>query len=300
MKKYLYKIVCATLILISTSVVKASNEVYYINENNIEMTEKQYNNLLSLQFTEQDIKTMSQEEFNNNKDLEGELLNEATKYIKTTTYMRNGIKQYVREEITKEEAMKEKELHSQGSFSKGPSGSYYDGIAYSSVLEITSKIIGLNNTYMRYHTKTEWVTMPSDRYYDIIGIGIESSKVYIASAVIFRENWITTSNTSGHLETCYPKSTSTGGLAIFELPTASLTDLNAVIYFNVSKKSGVGTITSLYAAGDYAHGICSGVNPSTLLNSVSINYPSGLMVSSPYSSCYLGQSPAIASFVGTW
>lgn len=296
MKKYLYKIVCATLILISTSVVKASNEMYYTNKNNIEMTEQQYNNLLVLGFTEKDIARMGQEEFDNNKDLEGELLGETKKYIKTTTYMRNGIKQQVTEEITKEEAMQEKELQAQN---RGPSGSYYNGYSYTDIKEITARIVGLN-TYMRYHTKTEWVTMPQERYYDIIGIGIESSKVQIATSIVFRENWTTSDGVDHYTESCYPGSTSTGGFSIFELPTTTITDLSAVIYFNVAKANGVGTITSLYAAGDYAHGTCSGINPNTLYSYVHVNYPNGIMVYSPYTSCYASQTPAIASFIGTW
>ena len=300
MKKYLYIIVCATLILISTTVVKASNEVYYTNKRNIQMTEQEYNNLLNLGFSDKDIARMDQEEFDLNKNLEGEILDEQVKYIRTTTYMQNGIKMRRIEEITREEAMHEKELHSQNPLYRGPVGTYYNGLSYDSILEVTTRIVGISNTYMRYHTKTEWVIMPDERYHDIIGIGIESGKVEMATSVIFRESWTTDDEEDEYTEICIPKSTSTGGLAIFKLPEDDIIDLSAYLYFNVKKKTGVGTITSLYAAGDYAHGICSNVNTTDLYNSVSVNASTGIVIGSTYDLCFAQQAAAIASFIGTW
>ena len=296
MKKYLYSIVFATLILMSTTAVKASNEVYYINENNIEMTETEYNNLLGLGFTENYIAKMSQDEFITNKDLEGTLLGESKNYYKITTAMRNGIKTTTKEEITKEEAEK---MQSQNNPTKGPSGNYYDGVVATYVISVTSKIAGISNTYMRYMNITEWLTMPSDKYYDIIGIGIEPTKVKIGSAIVFREDWRKTDNTTGYNTTCYPKKESTGGSAIFELPTGSLQSLEATLYFNVRKQSGVGTITSLFATSDYAHAI-SNVNPNNLLNHYSVDYVNGIVIDSTYSAYYTSNTAAVASFVGTW
>ncbi len=298
MKKYLYSIVFATLILMSTTVVKAANEVYYINNNNIEMTEKEYNNLLGLGFTEKQIERMDQEEFINNKNLEGSVLSETTKYIKRTTVKRNGITISKSEEITKDEAMEIKALHSQEP-SKGPSGNYYDGLMMTDAIVVTSKIVGISNKYMRFKTDTEWLIIPSERYYDVIGIGIESAKVQIASSLVFREDWRTTNNVSGYETICRPKTMSTGGLAIYELPTGSLQSLEATFYFNVKKQTGVGTITSLYAGGNNAHAT-SYVDPDVLLNYVTANYGGGVVVNSPYGVYYSTNSAAIASFIGTW
>ncbi len=128
MKKYLYSIVLATLILMSTTVVNAANEVYHINRKNIEMTEREYNNLLTLGFTEKYIDEMEHEEFLANKDLEGTRLSTTKKYYKRTTVMRNGIKSFTTQEITEEEAIKEKELQSQKVPYRGPAGNYYDGM----------------------------------------------------------------------------------------------------------------------------------------------------------------------------
>lgn len=296
MKKYLYSIVLATLILFSTTAVKASNEVYYTNKNNIEITEREYNNLLSMGFSEKQIAQMDQEVFLENKDLEGTLLATSEKYMKITTVMRNGNKYTTTEEITKEEAMREKELQSRGP----AAGTYYDGIVQTpNVIVQHTKIVGVSDAYMRYMTETIWLTMPSERYYDIIGLGIESGKVQYATGMVFRENW-----TDGYGDeyadlTYYPKSTSTGRLAIYELPSGTLQSLDATIYYNVMKQPNVGTITSLYAGGNFAHATGS-ADPNDLLNYISSTYSSGVSVNYPYSMYYFGNSVAQASFFGTW
>ena len=152
---------------------------------------------------------------------------------------------------------------------------------------------------MRFKTDTEWLIIPSERYYDVIGIGIESAKVQIASSLVFREDWRTTNNVSGYETICRPKTMSTGGLAIYELPTGSLQSLEATFYFNVKKQTGVGTITSLYAGGNNAHAT-SNVSATNLFDYVVANYGGGVVVNSPYASYYSVGSPAYSSFVGTW
>ena len=296
MKKYLYSIVFATMILMSTTVVKATNEVYYTNNNNIEMTEKEYNNLLGLGFTYKQIDRMNYEEFINNKDIEGEILGESQKYIKTTTVVRNGINYTTSEEISKEEAMR---LQSQNLPTRGPAGNYYDGMVLTNTYLITSKIVGISNTYMRLKADIEWLTIPTQRYNDVIGIGFEAAKVQIASTIVFREDWRNSDGTTGYNTVCSPKSMNTGGLVIYQLPTGSLQSLEATLYFNVKKKTGVGTITSLYASGNNAHAT-SNVSATNLFDYVVANYGGGVVVNSPYASYYSVGSPAYSSFVGTW
>ena len=296
MKKYLYNIVLATLILFSTTAVNASNEVYYINKRNIQMTEQEYNNLLGMGFSDKQIANMDQEVFLENKDLQGTVLATSEKYYKTTTVMRNGNKYTTYEEITKEEAMREKELQTRGP----AAGNYYDGIVgVTGVINQLTKIIGVDEDFMRYMTETTWLSMPSDRYNDIIGLGMESGKVQFGSVMIFRENWTDSAGVDHHISVCSPKYTSTGGLAIYELPTGSIQSLDATLYYNVEKQDNVGTITSLYAGGNFAHANSS-VNSGVLLNYVSSTYATGVFVGSPYSIYYISNSAAIASFEGTW
>ena len=299
MKKYLYNLVIATLILMSATVVNASSEVYYKNSHNIEMTENEYNNLLGLGFTERQIMLMDEEEFLANKDIPGRVLSETAKYYKRTTVMRNGMKREIVKEITKEEALAEKERQSQNPPTKGAIGIYYDGISATAVLEIRTKIIGVNDTKMRYKIDAEWLVMPSDRYHDIIGIGIETAKVQIASMLVFKEKWYTTSNVQGEDSSGYPKTQTTGGSAQIQLPSGSMQSITSYLYFNVSKKANVGTITELYMCGDYAHATAS-VNPSNIYNHYDMYLGAGIDIDYPYDLDYDDISTACASFEGTW
>ena len=299
MKKYLYNLVLASLILMSTTVVKAANEVYYVNRYNIEMTEREYNNLLTLGFTDKYIDGMKEEEFIANKDLEATPISSSKKYFMTTTAMRNGIKVTTTREIAEEEAMREVELQSQRVPYRGPAGNYYDGVLSNSVFTMTVNITAIGSIYMRFMNNYEWLTMPTDRNYDVIGIGIEDNKVQMANSIVFNEQWYTTDGVHHTTEICTPKDTSTGGLAIFKLPNDSIQTLYMAGYFNVRKKANVGTITSLYATGDYAHAISS-VTPSNLLSHVSINSSVGIMIDSTYGSSFLSNPAVSASFQGTW
>lgn len=299
MKKYLYSFVIATLILMSATVVNASNEVYYTNNQNIEMTEHEYNNLLGLGFTERQISNMDQNEFLANKDIEGTVLSTGTKYYKYTTVMRNGIKSKIVTEVTKEEALKEQEKQSHNMPTRGPVGSYYDGASANYVLEIRTKIIGVNNTYMRYKVDSEWLVMPPDRQHDIIGIGIEPTKVEIASVIVFKESWYTTGNEHGYDTSCYPKTETTGGSAIMQLPSGSMQYIDSYLYFNVRKKANVGTITELNMCGAYAHATAS-VDPNTIFNNYYVLLVGGIYIDYPYDLNYDEITPACASFVGTW
>ena len=298
MKKYLYSFVLATLILMSTTVVNASNEVYYTNRDNIEMTESEYNNLLNLGFTEKQIYKMDTDTFLENKDIQATVLGETGKYLKQTTIMRNGIKTYRTEEISKEEAIIEVALQSQQP-TRGPSGNYYDGIFATTVIYLKTKIIGISNTTMRFKTDVTWLTMPSDRYNDIIGIGIEPSKVAISSTIKFREDWLTIYNTFGYDTICAPKIESTGGSAVFTLPSGSLSELESYIYFNVMKQPNVGTITELYNSGNYAHAD-SNVSISDIFSNYSVYLNAGIEVDLAYASYYDTTPPAYAAFEGTW
>ncbi len=297
MKKYLYKIVIASLIIISTTVVKASNEVYYTNMNNIEMTEEEYSRLLGLGFTEKQIEEMDETIYLDNKNISGSVLAEEDKYYINTTVIRNGTKENIVREVTREEALAEKQSHDLPT--RGPVGSYYDGISANYVLEIRTKIIGINNTYMRYKVDSEWLVMPSGRYHAIIGIGIETAKVQIGSTIMFKESWYTSNNVHGYDTTCYPKDETTGGSAQMQLPSGSMQSIDSYLYFNVIKKTGVGTITELNMCGDYAHATSS-VNPNTMYNHYHMYIGAGIEIDEPYDINYDDITPACASFVGTW
>ena len=151
---------------------------------------------------------------------------------------------------------------------------------------------------MRYKLDTDWLQIPSQRSYDIMGIGIEASKVQINASIAFRQDWWTSSNTTGYGLACYPKTQSTGGLVMFPLPSGSLQTLESYMYFTVDKKPGVSTVYSLTATGDYAHATSSVTN--NVYNYMSVNVATGIIVSSPYANSYDDMDEAVAQFSGTW
>jgi len=301
MRNFLYTVGLATVILLNAAVVRASNDVYYTNLNNIEMTEQEYNNLLNLGFSDIQIARMNEDEFLNNKDIESELVSTEKKYVKTTTTLINGIK-YTTSEVLGEEELEEALLQvQQPTYSPNMSGNYYDGYSYTEIIELTTQMSYIDNATIRFRFDVEWEEMPNERYYDIMGIGFDQTKVNIVSDIFFREDWTTSNNTAGYELEFYPKEESTGGSVLYELPSGSLNTLSAYMYFDVGKKSGAGTLTYVEAVGDYAHADVY-YNPEAT-NGVRQNYTvniGGVDVDSPYGSHYYSLPAAVAHFSGTW
>lgn len=303
MKKYLYILMIATLILVSSTAVRASSEVYYTNRENIEMTEQEYNNLLGLGFTEKQIERMDYDEFMFNKDLEADVVSEVTQHVRTTVTIKNGIKtttSTILDDEQYEEALEMQSMQSLiPSYSPNVSGYFYDGLAYDSVKTLTSYIAIFNDTdYARYKMDMQWDVMPSTRSHDIIGIAIQNDRVHVVSIIKFRQDWETTGGSFGHSSYGYDMVDTYGGSYVYELPTGSMSVMESYIYFNVAKNTGVGTITYLVASGDYAHAY------NTVSYQVKDHYgfrnTTGLDIEDPYYVNYDEIPMAHATFQGTW
>lgn len=298
----------ATLILGSSTAVCASNEVYYTNRENIDMTEEEYNNLLELGFTENQIDRMDYNEFIENKDLKATRVSELQQHIKTTITIRNGIKSSSSTVISEEEYqnISMNQLQSMQSFgpinSPNVSGNFYDGLTYDTYKTLTSYIAIFTDPnydeYARYKMDMYWDTMPSTRSFDIMGITIQPDRVHIATAIMFRQDWETSGGTFYHSISGYDKIEAQGGSYVYQLPTGSLDILEAYIYFNVRKNNGIGTINTLLAGGDFAHAY------NTVSYQVKDNYGLyegfGIDVDLPYAVNYDENSMAVAAFYGTW
>ncbi len=306
MRKFLYTVGLATVILLNAAVVKASNDVYYTNINHLEMTEQQYNNLLNQGFTEEQIYRMDENEFLENKDVEASLISEEKKYIMTHTTLINGIK-YTTSMVLNEQEYHEAMLQAQQpTYGLNASGSFYDGDYWDSVFEVVTRIAGINDDVFRYKLDVYWDNMPTEKYYDIMGIGIDASDVHIGSGISFRQDWQTYSDVFDYSLTCYPKDESTGGSVIFELPdvsTSSLKNLRQYMYFYVYKNTGVGTLNHLEAAGSYAHADTNYYPGSDAPNGLYNNYTTnlgGIDINPPFASHYNIIGPVTAAFIGTW
>lgn len=231
------KIIFVTLAIISSIIgITTSSAHEIVNYNNIHMTIDEYMTLINLGFTDNQIYYMDEDTYLNNKDLDATLLSQTIRYYKTI-YPTYGNSYTV--EITEAE------------YNNSDNENQILGTVNTGYKTIVSTIAQNGNKY-RYNVSTMWKNMPSTRSYDIIGIGF-NDYVYISSSVYFS---FTYANSAGSYTTSTQyynkKSTSTGGAAVYKLPSGTITSLSANLYYDVSKNTS-NTITSLSICGDYAH-----------------------------------------------
>jgi hypothetical protein len=298
MRKFLYIIGIVSFALFTTITVKA--DAYYTNSRGIEMTETEYNNLLNLAFTEDQIDRMDYRTFIDNKDLEGEIVAQEQKLFKITTTIQNGVKTYTYTEVSEPEYLQMQGVQNLNpGYSPNLSGTFYNGLSYDYYRNMQSYIVCLYDTFMRYKVDVQWNVMPSDRSWDIIGIGIESDKVHIISSITFRADWKTGGDELLYTENCAPKEEETGGSAMFELPSGSLQRLEAYTYFLVYKNTGVGTLSGIEAVGDYAHATET-VDEDDAYDAYTINHAAGFEFDSPFHNSYESSIAATAIYAGAW
>ena len=286
MKKYL--LLLMTLILVLPSIVSADESqetVYYTNNNGISMTEREYNNLLNVGFKVFEIQSMDIETFDENKDYDDAFLEtEAHRYYKTEYSAVDG-SVVSNQEITKDE-YDNANLNCRGE-------------VITNYKDLTSSITYLASNAKRYRASLNWLGIPSTRSYDIIGAGFSDTNVYVSSAAPSLETtYCTSSNSCTTVNSgYYYKVTSDGAGASFQLPTGSIVSLYSTLYYTVKKNSGVGTITYLRMAADYAHAT------STVTGTQSKKYGlgySGLYLDGSIMSYYDAMDCAVATWSGSW
>lgn len=231
-KIFAYGIIALFVSIISMGQVNADE---YENYYGIEMTTEEYNTLINLGFSQDEIYYMNEETYLENKDLDATLVAENQKYYKTiyTDLMGNSYST----EITEEE------------YNNQPSSNARGTVETQYKRMVTT--ISQNGNKFRFKVSLSWKDMPSKRSYDIIGIGFDNN-VYIDSTVHFINYWCNeygTCNTDTSYT--YKKSTSTGGAVTFDFPDSAISS-SATLYYDVSKNTS-NTITSLKMYGDYAH-----------------------------------------------
>lgn len=288
MNKFIYG--CFALLLLGTATPVVNASAYYTNYNNIEMTENEYNNLVELGFTEDEIYLMGNEEFQANKDIEGTLVSSEGHYYKTTTITKNGVTTSSSEIISKEQYELEKDANPQGR-------SIYDGIVETDYKYLRMNMTVLNDVEMRLKVTLDWLQIPSTRSNDIIGIGFEQALVELNSSVYFQQNY-TNSSGSHSSVTSIPLEFSTGVTSVFDLPNGTISALSSYMYIDVIKVDESYIVTDMDAAGDYAHATSS--ISETNAKKHSVNYASGIVLQSSIQSYYDGINIALATFLGSW
>lgn len=256
-----------------------TNASEYKNYYGITMTNQEYNTLINLGFSSNEIYYMDLQTFEENKDSNATLVSKTEKYYKSIYNDLDGRTTSV--EVTKEEYDNQGTITPRGTVST----------EYKNVVSTLSQ----NGNKFRYKVSIAWKQMPSTKSYDIIGIGFRDD-VYIDSSVYFNYYWC---NSSGDCTTASDyynkKKLSTGGSAVYKFPS-SANSLSAALWYDVSKNT-TNTITSLAMYGDYSHAL-STVNVANV-SDYNITYDGILLGSSLYSS-YDAIPCAISTWSGSW
>lgn len=278
-KIFKYAVISMFAVTLFVGQVSASE---YINYFGIEITEEEYDNLINLGFTPDEIYHMNEENFEQNKDIESTLEVQNTKYYKTVYTDLSGNSYST--EISKEE-------YDNQSKTVTPRAT-----VTTSYKTMTSSLTRNSDNTFRYKVSVSWTNIPSTRSYDIIGIGF-NDEVYISSLVNFVYYYCNTSNECTTSSAFYDKKKlSTGGSAVYKVPSGSLAALTASLYYDVSKNT-TATLTGLSMYGDYAHATTN-VTP-TLYTEHTVNN-SGLQLYSSIISKYDAIPYAQSSWIGTW
>lgn len=282
MKKINKFIILVLCIIIGTSSVYATEK-----EDNFILDDIKYNNLINLGFTSVEIENMNSEEYELNSSITGVIVSSLTEYYETITIFdeNNNVMSNNSKMIT------EKEFNESGSNFNLKNK---NGNVETNYKKMTTQIIQLDNSY-RYKVSLEWKTIPSTRSYDIIGIGINSN-VVINSSVVFKQTYCL-KNGNCSTSSGITKKTSTGGAALFQLPSSSnVNSLSSYLYFDVNKNTS-STITEMYAYGDYAHSTSNVSNISSSDYTIGV---SGISLLSNYSAKFDEISVAKAYWQGSW
>lgn len=288
MNKFIYSCFALLLLGITTPIVNAS--AYYTNYNNIEMTENEYNNLVELGFTENEIYLMGSTEFEANKNIEGIAVSSTEQYYKTTTITKNGITTSNSEIISKEQYELEKNTNPQ-------TRTLYDGIVTSEYKHMRMNMTILDDNEMRLKVTLTWLNIPITRSNDIIGIGFEQAYVDINSSIYFQQNYTNSSGNHSSV-TCIKQTFDTGASAVLDLPNGTISALSSYMYFDVIKVDEDFIIEEMDAGGDYAHATSS--ISETNAKKHSVNHASGIVLQTSILSYYDGINVATATYLGAW
>jgi hypothetical protein len=211
----------------------------FTNYYGVEMTNEEYVTLLNLGFLADEIYYMTEETFEENKDLDASLVASNTKYYKTVVPM-YGLSYSV--EVTPQEYLNQGDAQILGTLT-----TYYR--------QEVSTIAANGSTKYRYKLSTMWLNWPSVASYDIMAIGFVNS-VYISSNNVFF-NYVYMDDDGTHTSTVWydRKKTEFGGSVVYKMPS-NVVSLSSQLYFDVKKNTN-DTLTSLTMCADYAHALNS-------------------------------------------
>ena len=201
------------------------------------MTQTEYQTLLNLGFSPDEIYHMPKEIFEENKNLTAaSLISRTQKYYKTIvpTYGNSYVV-----EVT------ENEYYNHNNNLLSTVETYYNTIIGT---------IAANGSVYRYKEIMAWNSLPPVKSFDVIGIGF-NGYIHIQGLASFY-NMYTDSGDNDYYSTDFfdMDYSDTGGSTTYELPS-NFVGATVVYYYDVAKDANAGTITSLAMCADYAHAL---------------------------------------------
>ncbi len=167
-KKY-SKIFISILAFIPFLNVSAESQPFYVNSNNISMTEEQYNYLLNF-YSEDIIFKMTQDRFDYEMQYDFVLDSASEKYIKTVTYYDDLGNAYIDENEISEEDYDKAIMPLANNCEVGglPLGCWET--TYKKLMLYSWVNGDIGNLTQRFDVQNEWKIMPAVRSFDVIGI----------------------------------------------------------------------------------------------------------------------------------
>lgn len=268
MKNKIIFLIVSIFSVLFCDVVYASEDLF-INSRKVKMNQSEIQNLQNLGFLDSEIDNMTQEEFDNNKNLNSVLVSQDTKYYKTISYrIKNSnlllttLNSNDDNVLYYSEEISEEEYNNPSNSEILPQDQFTHEIVNTEYKQMTASISWVSNSYYRYKNSLKWKKEPKTRSNDIISIGIDSTVSAVPSSKTFNMTYMVSDNSTTY---CYPKTVSSvtrwesspnGVAGIFPLPPNSSSyktmNIEIYMYFNVQKLQTT-TINTLNAYGDYKH-----------------------------------------------
>ncbi len=279
------KITMLLSLIILIPCVALANEKY-VNYYGIEMSEEEYNNLVGLGFTENEIYYMLEDDFNYNKDIKSKLESSTTNYyVNVTRYDATGkIMSSNDMQISEDEYNRPVQLLS------------YDGYIGTAYKKMTTTISKSGDRY-RAKVNLVWRQFPAVRSFDAIGIGFDPV-VYVYGDLHFSQTYCITVYCETSTKISNDSYSPTGAGVSFQLPGKDVkpTSLESTFYYDLIKDYS-GTLTEFYVYGDYAHAIkevTAGMVRGFMV------YAGGIVIRDEVSSYYDSIDAAVAKWTGSW
>lgn len=240
----------------------------------LSLTTEEINHLKSLGFQEHEIENMTQEEYDLNKNLKGEVVSEDEKFVKVvkvpsknqpfTALDSNDDEEYISIEL--DEATYNKEVAELKNKEKINTYGYIPDGSSTSYKRMVTTIVKLSTNEFRVKNAVNWSTMPFWRYIDISAVGINSAHYYPqVNSQYGAQSWVT-KNAFGTQKSHSATYTSNsdkwnkkeGGYGLrMNLPnndqeySANVTTLSSYMYYTAYKENKA--TKHIDAFGHYAH-----------------------------------------------